>query len=97
MRFGRAEETQQQQQQQQDGEEIEGVSVPCRDAKRRVWQAMDLLVREHKINKTTPNGRMDTAASVEQPTPLPPPPPPPLAKDSPRHRAAAAASGGGIL
>lgn len=27
-------------------ERIEGVKVPCRDAKRRVWQAMDLLERE---------------------------------------------------
>ncbi len=30
----------------QKRERIEGVRVPCRDAKRRVWQAMDLLERE---------------------------------------------------
>jgi hypothetical protein len=30
----------------QEEEEIEGVRVPCRDAKRRVWQAIDLLKQE---------------------------------------------------
>ncbi len=30
----------------EQSERIEGVRVPCRDARRRVWQAMDLLERE---------------------------------------------------
>jgi hypothetical protein len=35
-------------------ERIEGVRVPCRDAKRRVWQAMDLLERE-QLRRSRPH------------------------------------------
>lgn len=30
-------------------DKIEGVRVPCWDAKRRVWQAIELLERERRI------------------------------------------------
>jgi hypothetical protein len=44
-------------------ERIEGVRVPCcRDAKRRVWQAIDLLKHQHK---KTHDGSL-RAASVRQ-------------------------------
>jgi hypothetical protein len=42
---------------------IEGVRVPCRDANRRVWQAIDLLIHEHN---TRHNNRPRTAASARQ-------------------------------
>jgi hypothetical protein len=42
-------------------EEIEGVRVPCRDAKRRVWQAIDLLKQQHKTHNGSPR-----AVSVRQ-------------------------------
>lgn len=38
-------------------ERIEGVRVPCRDAKRRVWQAMDLLERELSRERRIPQDR----------------------------------------
>ncbi len=44
-------------------EEIEGVRVPCRDAKRRVWRAIDLLKQEQK---KTHDGSPRTAAPVRQ-------------------------------
>jgi hypothetical protein len=43
-------------------EEIEGVRVPCRDAKRRVWQAIDLLKQEWKTHNEGPR----RAAAVRQ-------------------------------
>ena len=44
-------------------QEIEGVRVPCRDAKRKVWQAIDLLKQEHK---THDDGLRRRVVSVRQ-------------------------------
>lgn len=52
-------------------ERIEGVRVPCRDAKRRVWQAMDLLERELSRERIPPDrsgvrSRWETASGEGQ-------------------------------
>lgn len=53
-------------------EEIERVRIPCRDAKRRVWQAIDLLKQESKTHdgplRATPM-RQQSSPSSEDPCP----------------------------
>jgi hypothetical protein len=44
-------------------ERVEGVRVPCRDAKRRVWQAMDLLERE-QLRRLRPQSVASRSKSV---------------------------------
>jgi hypothetical protein len=56
----------------QEEQEIEGVRVPCRDAKRRVWQAIDLLKQEHKTHNGSPKAvsvRQQSSPSSEKKNP----------------------------
>jgi hypothetical protein len=53
-------------------EEIEGVRVPCREAKRRVWQAIDLLKQECKTHDSplrATSVRQQSALSSEKKNP----------------------------
>jgi hypothetical protein len=49
----------------QKRERIEGVRVPCRDAKRRVWQAIDLLERE-KLRRPRSRSTGSESGPVQQ-------------------------------
>jgi hypothetical protein len=40
-------------------EHIEGVRVPCWDARRRVWQAIELLERERRMGSPRPKQTTD--------------------------------------
>ena len=49
-------------------ERIEGVRVPCWDAKRRVWKAIELLERESRTAGRTPPERSEVRTKPEAST-----------------------------